>query len=211
MTYTGTGTASTVGHGLDFAPTFIMVFSRDVANSTVVGSTAINGWSHYISLSNSGFSVSDSSIWNNTAPTTEVFSVGTADNTNKSTNTFVAYCFHDIEGYSKFNKFTGGGSFFPYIHLGFRPAYVMIKRSSASGGWTVFDDTRNTSNSTDLYLGWDGSFEQKDGSTLSPAINIDFTSNGFKVRSTENVVNSSGGTFLYFAFARQPFKFSNAR
>lgn len=212
VTYTGNnGSSGTIGHGLSSAPTYIIVMGRTVSNSQMVGLTAYNGWTHYMSLANGGYSVPDSTIWNDTAPTSTVFSVGGAANVNDNYN-YVAYCFHDIDGFSKFGTYTGNndtdGTF---VYTGFRPAYLMIKRVSTTGGWSNFDIARNPFNAVDLYVGWDLAYSENDGSTLSPAINIDFLSNGFKIRSTEAVLNSSGGIFSYFCFAEQPFKFSNAR
>ena len=98
-----------------------------------------------------------------------------------------------------------------FVHTGFRVAFLMLVRTSDSGSFQLLDNKRNTFNPTDIYLYVPGSGTENDGSTLSPAINVDFLSNGFKLRTTESVYNSNGGTFLYMAFATQPFKFSNAR
>ena len=212
VTYTGNnGSSGTIGHGLSTAPNYIIVMGRTVSNSQMVGMTAYNGWTHYITLANGGYSVSDSTIWNNTAPTSTVFSVGGAANVNDNYD-YVAYCFHDVEGFSKFGTYTGNNSTDgTFVFTGFRPAYIVIKRVSTTGGWSAFDIARNPENAVDRYVGWDLAYAENDGSTLSPAINIDFLSNGFKLRTTEAVLNSSGAVFSYFCFAEQPFKFSNAR
>ena len=124
----------------------------------------------------------------------------------------MAYVFAEIEGYSRFGKYTGNGrTDGPFIYTGFKPAWLMLKRTSSTGGWQMLDNKRNTFNAVDIYLTASGSHAEVDGSTLSPAINVDFLSNGFKLRTTEAVYNSSGGTFIYIAFAEQPFKFSNGR
>ena len=212
VTYTGNnGSDGTIGHGLSSAPNLIMVFGRTVSNSQMVGVTVGDGWTHYIALQNNGTSADDATIWNDVAPTTTTFSVGSAANVNDNYN-YLAWCFHDVEGFSKFGKFTGNDDVDgPYVFTSFRPSFLMVKRTNDSGGWTVFDRKRNTFNPVDVYLGMDATFAEYDGSTLSPAINIDFLSNGFKIRSTEAVLNSASGTFIYMAFAEQPFKFSNAR
>ena len=130
---------------------------------------------------------------------------------NETGKTYICYVFAEVEGYSKFGSYVGNNNVDgPYVHLGFKPAMIILKRGNDSGGWQILDNKRNTFNPVDNYLLPNLANSEYDGSTLSPAINLDFVSNGVKVRTTESVYNSSGGTFIYMAFAEQPFKYSNA-
>jgi hypothetical protein len=213
VTYTGDGNSSgTIAHGLNSAPEWVLIFGRNVSNSQMLGVTPI-GFTKYASFQTTGgYFVADSTIWNNTAPTSTVFSVGGAANVNDAYN-YVAYCFHSVEGYSKIGTYSGDGntsSDGPYVYLGFRPAWLFVKRTNNTGGAIIWDNKRSTSNPTDDYL-VPQSTNNED--TNSSTQRVDFLSNGFKVRNgaTSNSINGSGSTYLYLAFAEQPFKFSNAR
>ena len=211
VTYTGNnGSSGTIAHGLNSAPEWVLIFGRNVSNSQMLGVTPM-GFTKYASFQTTGgYFVSDSTIWNNTAPTSTVFTVGSAQNVNDAYN-YVAYCFHSVDGYSKIGTYTGNGSVEgPYAHLGFRPAWLFVKRTNNTGGAIIWDNKRSTSNPTDDYL---VPQLQDDEELNNSTQRVDFLSNGFKVRngSTSNSINGSGSTYLYLAFAEQPFKFSNAR
>ena len=222
VTYTGNGANNadvTVNHGLGVTPRMVIVKNRTNANRWQVYHEDLSADSTYtkknILLSSgnaeSGYSSQIKSVSSSAFVVRDVDSNGNA-NVNKDSSNYVAYVFADIEGYSKFGKYIGNNSTDgPFAYTGFRPAFLMLKRSSSTGSWQLLDNKRNTFNSTDIYLFTPGNGSENDGSSLSPAINVDFLSNGFKIRSTEAVYNSSGGTFIYMAFATQPFKFSNAR
>ena len=205
--YTGTGSAATVAHGLSSAPEFILVMGRSVSNSQMVGITAYNGWTHYIALSNAGYSVSDSTIWNNTAPTSSVFSVGTAANVNQSSATYVAYCIHSVEGFSKIGTYVGNSSTDgTFVYTGFRPAFVLVKLVSAGNeDFIYWDYKRDPDNLVHNKMYWNAN-----NSEITDTTNrmMDFLANGFKHR-TDHVSTNTGGTYMYMAFAEQPFKFSN--
>ena len=207
--YTGTGSAATVAHGLSSAPEFILVMGRSVSNSQMVGITAYNGWTHYIALKNAGYSVSDSTQWNNTAPTSSVFSVGTAANVNQSSATYVAYCMHSVEGFSKIGTYVGNSSSDgTFVYLGFRPAFVLVKLVSTGGeDFIYWDYKRDPDNLVHNKMYWNAN-----NSEITDTTNrmMDFLAQGFKHR-TNHVSTNTGGTYLYMAFAEQPFKFSNAR
>ena len=212
ITYTGTGSLATLGHGLNVAPSMVILKNRTGGSvpNWVIGQDQ-SGFTGQLYFDGNAFS-SNSGSFNNTAPTSSVVTINTDSTVNQSTKTYVMYCFANVEGYSAVGSYTGNGSTDgPYAYLGFRPAFIMLKRSNDSGGWQMLDNKRNTFNAVDRYLSANGNHVEIDGSTLSPSINVDFLSQGFKIRSTEAVYNSSGGTFLYLAFAEQPFKFSNAR
>ena len=124
------------------------------------------------------------------------------------TGNYVMYSFANVEGYSKFDTFTGNGDADgAFVFTGFRPAWVLIKRT-ASGGWHMFDNKR-ASAFNEITVRIETQEDEAENSNSSP--NIDFVSNGFKLRTTFDNMNASGGTYLYFAFAEAPFKFSNAR
>jgi hypothetical protein len=154
-------------------------------------------------------SAASATFWNNTAPTSTVFSIGTNVQCNRSTGTYVAYCFAAIPGYSAFGSYTGNGSADgPFVYTGFRPRYVFTKRtdSSSGGDWTVFDSARNPYNIVDARLYISADAAENSNNTF------DFLSNGFKLRqATGSSNNMTGGTYIYAAFAENPFKLSLAR
>ena len=150
-----------------------------------------------------------SSAWNDTSPTSSVFSLGTIVSSNRSGNDYVAYCFADVEGYSKFGSYTGNGSADgPFVYTGFRPAFVMVKQSSASGqSWQIQDSTRETFNDGNRTV----LFPDLSNAEITDAFPLDFLSNGFKIRNSGSGNNGSGATHIYMAFAESPFKVSLAR
>ena len=207
VTYTGTGANATVGHGLGVAPKMVIVKRRDAVNDWAVWHTAITG-GQYLLLDTTGAVGTDTGIWNNTTPTSTVFSVGTASNiSNANGGTYVAYCFAAVAGYSAFGSFVGNGSADgPFAYLGFRPRFVMFKDATTAGGyWEIHDTSRSTYNATTARLWPNVSSAEATGA------DIDFLSNGFKIRTTDGTINNSGSTVIYMAFAESPFKFANAR
>lgn len=218
VTYTGNSSASaTVGHGLGVAPKMIIVKER---------STNVSGWNtwvvyheslgntRYILLNTTAAAVTTANAWNNTSPTSSVFTVAfnAGAGVNYNSATYVAYCFAEIAGFSKFGSYTGNGSTDgPFIYLGFRPKFVMIKRTDAAGGWNIFDSSRSSNNVNGNLLNANLSDAEY---TQSPY--NDFLSNGFKIRTndtgqTTGNENQNGSTYIYMAFAESPFNFSNAR
>jgi hypothetical protein len=213
VTYTVTGTAATVGHGLGVAPKFLIVKNRvqGTYGNWTVWHTTLTG-SQYLTLNATTAIETNNNRWNGTVPTSTVFSVGTDSfgNTNKSGDTYVAYCWAEIAGFSKFGSYTGNGSTDgPFIYLGFRPKYWMVKRTDAGAPWLVYDSSRNTYNVANSYLIPNASDAEVNGS--SPNDVNDFLANGFKVRCSNAGENISNGTYIYAAFAENPFKNANAR
>jgi hypothetical protein len=212
VTYTGTGANATVGHGLGVAPSMIITKKRSSTSSWGVYHT-ITGNTSYLLLDTNDASVTSSTYWNNTSPTSSVFSISTADPVNINGATYVAYCFSAIKGFSAFGSYAGNGSSDgPFVYTGFRPKYVLVKcYSQANGYWTVMDSSRNPYNLTDLQLypngpGGSGAESQ----TAAQA--IDLLSNGFKFRGGGNLAtNYSGASYIYIAFAENPFQNALAR
>jgi hypothetical protein len=208
VTYTGTGANATVGHGLGVAPSMVIVRNRvDAGSIWPVWHNALAG-TEYLQLQGTDAKIALASMWNSTVPTSTVFSVGTVGQAaNANTKTYVAYCFAAVAGYSAFGSYTGNGSTDgPFIYLGFRPEFVMIKNATSAGSsWEMFDNARETFNLMDLELLANSSNAE---GTYTYG---DFVSNGFKLRSTNNGVNQSSATLIYMAFAENPFKYSLAR
>jgi hypothetical protein len=204
VTWTQAAPASTVGHGLGVAPKMIFVKQRNVVNSWYVNSSLLTGGNDFgLSLNSTAAATNIANLWNNTAATSSVFSIGTA----WGAGTMVAYCFAAVPGYSAFGSYTGNGSADgPFVYLGFRPRWILLKlTSSAGGGWYIYDTSRNTYNVMNLYLRPDASDAETTFTTL------DSVSNGFKIRTTNTQFNGSGSTYIYAAFAENPFKNALAR
>jgi len=157
-------------------------------------------------LETTGAAVTSSAFWNNTSPTSTVFSVSNNSINNASSTNYVAYCFAPVAGYSAFGSYTGNGSTDgPFVFTNFRPRYVMVKRTDTTGAWVIWDSARDTYNVAEKGL-------LANASNAEDTTNyIDFLSNGFKLRNTFGSQNGSGNTFIYMAFAEVPTKFSLAR
>ena len=206
VSYTGTGTAATIGHGLNAAPSLVIVKSRSATGDWPVYSSAI-GAGNKLYLNKTDASAS-SSNWNSTTPTSSVFSVGSSVETNLSSVTFIAYCFAPVAGYSAFGSYTGNGSSDgPFAFTGFRPKWIMFKATSASQEWMMYDAVRSEFNATDRTLQADGAQAEADPSNRP----IDILSNGFKVRNSNTRINGNGTSMIYMAFAEHPFKTARAR
>ena len=210
VSYTGTGSGATVGHGLGVVPQMFIVKSRDSAESWLVyhHKNTSAPETDALQLNLTSATVDTAGAWNDTAPTSTVFSVGSGNASNKSGDDFIAYVFAEIEGYSKFGSYTGNGSSDgTFVYTGFRPAFVMLKRSDGTSSWSIRDNTRNDENPADLELRADSSVAEYTESGGG----VDLLSNGFKCRTTTGGNNASGGTYIYMAFAEQPFRYANAR
>lgn len=207
--YTGTGSAATVGHGLGVAPTFIIVKGLENTNEWICYHKFMHPSSpanYYIYLNSTGTRGSSSGIWNNTVPTSSVFSVGTSGNTNTNNQAFIAYCFADVKGYSKMGSYTGNGNADgPFIHTGFKPAWVLVRRYNAGGSWRLYDNKRIGYNRNNYYLTPNTAGGEGTGSTLA----MDMFANGFKWVGTDIDLNTNGGQYIYMAFAEAPFVGSN--
>ena len=207
VTYTGTGANATVGHGLGVAPSMIIVKNRTTAGSSWNIYHKSVGATGYLQFTTAATTTSALS-WNNTSPTSSVFSIGTGADVNTNTANIVAYCWAEIAGFSKFTSYTGNGSADgPFVYCGFRPKWIMFKRtdSSTNANWMILDTSRNTYNVADSAL-----FANLSNAELT-SYPVDILSNGFKIRGTTGETNVNGGTFIVAAFAENPFKNSLAR
>ena len=212
VSYTGTGANATVGHGLGVAPSMMIVKGRDSAGSWAVYHANANASPAsgrlYLQLPNAF--TAQATAWNSTVPSSTVFSVGSLTDTNQNTNAMIAYCFAPVEDYSSFGSYTGNGSTDgPFVYTGFRPAWVLFKRVDNAFGadWIILDTARDTYNSMLNRLNPNGA----NAENATAANLVDYTSNGFKIRSTLAGMNTNGGTIIYAAFAENPFKNANAR
>ena len=206
VSYVGTFAAETIAHGLNNAPSMIITKSRDTADRWQVYHSALgNGYT--LRLEETTAAGADAGAWNSTSPTSTVFSVGTSVRTNRSGDDFIAYCFAEVEGYSKFGSYTGNGSGTdgPFVYCGFKPSWVMLKHYSGTityqenATWNIYDATRDTYNVAGAKLMANAS----NGEAATTA--IDILSNGFKLRGGGDDKNKNGGNYIFVAFASNPF------
>ena len=212
VAYTGSDSAATVGHGLGVAPDFVMVKQRTATGNWVIGADIANWtWtSDYLLLDDTAAKQTNAgSTFFTGAPTSTVLNLGGGSYTSSSSQELIAYCFAEIEGYSKVGTYTGNGSSDgAFVYTGFKPAWIMLKRTNTTGSWKIFDNKRpDPFNVIDARIEADNSGAESTSSSYS----IDLISNGFKLRGTSAEQNGSGSTFMYLAFAEQPFKYANAR
>jgi hypothetical protein len=209
VTYTGTGsTGATVGHGLGIAPSMVIVKQR-TDSGTFWNSYHISiGNGSAIDLNTTSAATASSFYWNNTSPTSSVFSISTNGTgyTNVSGKNYVAYCFAEIAGYSKFGSYTGNGAADgTFVYTNHRPAFLLVKRTDTTSNWTILDFQREGYNVDNDPLF--PNLSDAEGTTDL----ADILSNGFKLRSTDASVNASGGTYIYMSVASNPFKYSLGR
>jgi len=200
VSYTGTGSNATIGHGLGSVPKMLIVKDRNsTENWRIYHASLGNTKEIYLDLTNA--SVTSSTTWNNTTPTSSVFSVGTVHGTNKSSDTYIAYCFAEKKGYSKFGSYEGNGNADgAFIYTGFSPSFVMLKEIDQTGNWCMSDNKRPGYNPTDMVNANENGAETTDGTNT-----IDHLSNGFKLRTTGSSSNTNNSTYIYMAFASSPF------
>ena len=202
VSYTGTGSSATVGHGLGVTPKMFIIKNRsDGTQFWPVYHASLSGADQYLVLDQNVSAQPGSAIFNSTHPTSSVFSVGGHGTTNESGDNHIAYCFAEKKGFSKFGSYTGNGSTDgTFVYTGFKPAFLIVKRTDNIGGFKIFDNKRNTFNSLDKNLASDSSSAEDSGSER-----LDFLSNGFKIRTTSGAYGgASGGSYIYMAFAENP-------
>ena len=194
--YVGTGANATVGHGLGSLCKWIIIKRLDGTNNWEIGSTAM-GFNKHIYFTTTA-EMTNSNRFQDTAPTNSVFSIGDSAGVNASGGNYIAYCFAEKKGYSKFGSYTGNGNVDgSFVYTGFKPAFVMIKETSDTGNWCMSDNKRDGYNPTkNIYADSNGN--------ENTANTVDHYSNGFKIRSTGGSVNTSGSNMIYMAFAEEP-------
>jgi hypothetical protein len=212
VTYTGTGVDNaTIGHGLGIAPSMIIAKSRSVVGAWPVWFNAPGfGASDYLAFNATDAKGTAVTLWggsNASVPTSTVFKVGTGTSANGNGTTYVAYCWAEIPGFSKFGSYTGNGNADgPFIYCGFKPAFFMIKSLAAAGShWVIYDNKRNTYNQVNLQLA--ANIVDAESNQSRP---VDFLSNGVKIKFS-TYLNVSADTYIFVAFAESPFKYSLAR
>lgn len=216
--YESTNSNATIGHGLNSAPEWV-IFKRietDGTNWAVFHKSIVN--TKFLNLNTTAKETDSTSMFNSTSPTATVLSVGTSSHTNSSgSKDYIAYCFHPVESYSKFGSYKGNGDQNgTFVFTGFRPAFIIVKRSSDTSnasGWFLADKARNPFNLVDNKLAANRGDEENDPTYIgtSGANDFDFYSNGFKVRQTNDGTNKDGNTYIFMAFAEIPFKYANGR
>jgi len=206
VTYTGTGANATVGHGLGVAPSLVICKDRSAAQGWITYHIS-SGATNYLVLNATTAATASSTAWNNTAPTSSVFSVGVNSGTGGLTDPYVAYCWAPVAGYSAFGSYTGNGSADgPFVYTGFRPRWLMIKRTSDISNWNIYNTSTSTYNTSSNWLL--ANLSDAEGTSAA----LDILSNGFKMRDAGGgATNASGSTYIYAAFAENPLKYANAR
>ena len=198
VTYTGNGTSgATVGHGLSQTPDFVIAKGIDGSNTSwwVHHSGLTSG--HQLELNNSTAQTNYSSVFNNTAPSSTVVTLGNGD-PNRNGNTQLLYCFHSVDGYQKFGSYSGTGSSLE-ITVGFQPRFVLIKRYASSGDrWLVADSFRGGNTNNDSFLDFSSTLSERD---MNATNGVTFNSNSFTINTTDGALNNSAGSYLYWAIA----------
>ena len=196
--YTGTGSTATVGHGLGVTPKMIIFKNTSSSVDWRVYHEAL-GNTHRLCLNDTSASTDDDSAFNDTSPTSTVFTVGGSSSTNAGT--MIAYCFASKTGYSKIGSYTGNGNADgTFVYTGFKPAFVMMKRTDNTNHFAIYDNKRNGFNDENNYLRADGTYAEGNETWGD----LDILSNGFKPRAVDGMHNASGATYIYMAFAEAP-------
>ena len=204
VSFTGNATNRTISHSLSAVPHLIIVKNRaDAENWTVYhGANTSAPETDFLHLNTTAATSDSNTPWNDTAPTSSVFTVGTSGKTNGNTHGMIAYCFSEKQGFSKFGSYTGNGNADgTFIYTGFRPAYLLVKRTDSTGDWYIFDNKITPSNQVQSYQNSNKAEADHDVS----AYYMDILSNGFKWRGSGSELNASGGTYIYAAFAEASF------
>jgi len=205
LTYTGTGSNATIGHGLSAKPDFILFKRRSGSGENWQVYHSSLGATKYLLLNSSNGESTSSTRFQDTEPTNSVISIGSESGVNTSSGTHVAYVWHSVDGYSRFERYTGNGNTDgPFVFTGFRPKLVYLKKSSGSTAWNIFYSPPKTFNSSaNDYIVWSNNDSEANG------VPVDFLSNGFKIRSSGTGVNENGGDFVYGAWGDVPLKYNN--
>ena len=202
VSFTGNDTARTISHSLSAVPNMMILKDRDAGNDWFIyhsGNTS-SPETDYLKLNSTAATADLNTLWNDTAPTSSVFTIGTNGNINTTGNDYIAYLFSEKQGFSKFGSFVGNSNTNgTFIYTGFKPSLVIAKVASDTNDWFMFDNKRSSFNAVD-----DSLFPNKADAESTSHV-IDFLSNGFKIRDSDGTVNSTGNTYIYMAFAEAPF------
>ena len=197
--YTGTGSAgATIGHGLGVVPKMIIVKSLSTASDWRVQHGSL-GATKALDLNSNALANTTNGNWNNVEPTNQVFTVGSFAATNGNGDNHIAYCFAEIDGYSRFGQYTGNGNADgTFIYTGFKPTWVMGKRTDSANNWFLFDSVRDPHNLTQRKLRPDTTAAENNNSSKA----IDILSNGFKIKNSDAEFNANGGNYIFMAFGQ---------
>ena len=199
VSYTGTGSVSTIGHSLGSTPACIIIKNRTDVTGWTVYHKILTGTSS-LGLDTTNTTNTGIGVFNNTDPTSSVFTVGTANGTNGSGDSMIAYCFAEKKGFSKFGSYTGNGNADgTFVYTGFKPAWIMVKRTDSTNDWMMFDNKRDSFNTAQKYLRANVSNAEGGSNDY-----VDFVSNGIKFRRNGLDVNGSGASYIYMCFAESP-------
>ena len=212
--YTGNGSARTISHSLSAVPNWMVVKSRSVADKPWAVYHSKNTSApatDFLSLNNTNATADTSAYWNDTTPTSSVFTVGTTNDVNQNGTTYIAYLWRQKQGFSKFGKYIGNNNADgPFVYCGFKPAFVLLKNTGASQNWFIYDNKDfgintvvDATNNRPLFA------NEPDTSASAGMYKFLFLSNGFKVIESGAQTNGDGNTFIYMAFAEAPFTNSN--
>ena len=196
VTYTGTGANATIGHGLGVAPKMIIFKNRSSVKAWSVYHSSI-GATKFLFLNDTGAETTYTPMFNDTEPTSSVFSVGTDLATNVSSDNYVAYCFAEKKGFSKFGSYTGNSSTDgTFVFCGFKPAFLIQKRSDTTSNWNLYDNKRSTAGGSNVI---DDLFYVDANNAEVSHTSVDFLSNGFKFRSSDGAINTGANIFMAFS------------
>ena len=202
VTWTGTGANATVGHGLGVAPKMVIIKNRSDGYDWIIYNQNI-GNTGFLRLNTTAAYDTGINMFQNTDSTSSFFSISSHGAVNTSGNNFIAYCFAEKKGYSKFGSYTGNGSTDgTFVYTGFKPAFLIRKRTDSAVAWYLHDNKRDGYNVTQKWFSPNDSDAE---STTQVELRVDFLSNGFKMRDPNGAANASGGTYIYMAFASNPF------
>ncbi len=212
VSYTGNGSNRTISHNLGSAPRFMMIKRTDTTANWIIYHASIPTPGGFPMFFTTGTPIDAGVVFNNSNPTSTTFAVGTDSTTNASGGTYIAYLFAEIPGFSSFGRYTGNGSTDgPFVHLGFRPSWFMIKNITTNEQWAIMDDRRPIlgNNNTGNFIPAQSTGGEDTNASFHQ---VDKVSNGFKVRAAaQELINSNGHSYIYMAFAENPFKYALAR
>jgi len=200
VSYTGTGSNATVGHGLGVAPSWIVIKGRNQTEDWTTYHISTGNTKNVI-LNSTAVPDTSTTYWQDTSPTSSVFYLGSSTRPNTSGGTYIAYCFAEKKGFSKFGSYVGNGNADgTFVYTGFKPAFTILKRTDSADNWLMQDNKRkNPFNVVDTQL-----FPDLDNAESSSSAILDYCSNGFKIRKTGGNINASGGSYIYMCFAENP-------